>query len=57
MAAKIHVVMNSNKSITGNFTPVATSLLTVNVNGIGQVDLNPTGGEYTADTGEHCCQN
>ena len=44
------VVMNASKSIIANFEPVPTYKLQVNVAGVGQVTLNPAGGEYPAGT-------
>jgi pectate lyase len=44
------VLMNTNKTITGNFTPIATYTLQINTTGIGEVVLNPAGGEYVAGT-------
>ncbi len=44
------IVMSSDKTITAHFTPVPTYKLQVNVSGVGQVILNPAGGEYPSGT-------
>ncbi|HSK13473.1 MAG TPA: pectinesterase family protein, partial [Phnomibacter sp.] len=46
----LHVVMDAAKNITAHFAPVPTYKLQVNVSGVGQVVLNPAGGEYPAGT-------
>ena len=46
----LSVTMNSAKNITANFTVVPTFKLQVNVSGVGQVTLNPAGGEYASGT-------
>lgn len=46
----VTLVMNSNKSVTANFTPVPTFTLQVSTVGIGQVVLNPAGGVYPQGT-------
>lgn len=43
-----HLVMNGNKTVTANFMPVATYKLNLTINGLGQVELSPAGGEYSA---------
>jgi len=44
------VNMTANKTIVANFTVVPTYKLNVTRTGIGEVSLNPAGGEYTAGT-------
>ncbi len=44
------VPMNGPKTISAHFTPVPTFKLQVNVSGVGQVTLNPAGGEYPSGT-------
>ena len=46
----VSITVNSNKTIVANFTVVPTYKLNVTVNGIGEVELNPAGGEYAANT-------
>ncbi len=42
--------INTNKTIVANFSVVPTYRLNVVVTGMGQVNLNPPGGEYAANT-------
>ena len=45
------IVMNSNKSVTANFTPVVVNYtLTAGNDGHGTVTLNPAGGTYASGT-------
>ena len=44
------IVMNANKTINANYTVVNTYKLNVTIAGVGEVKLNPAGGEYTEGT-------
>jgi pectate lyase len=44
------ITINANKTIVANFSVVPTYRLNVAVTGMGQVNLNPPGGEYAANT-------
>ena len=45
------VLMNANKTLTANFTPVIVDpILTTSVNGQGAIQLNPAGGTYPVGT-------
>lgn len=44
------ITMTGNKTVVANFTVVPTYRLNITISGMGQVNLNPPGGEYAANT-------
>lgn len=44
------ITLNANKTVVANFITIPTYKLNVSVNGIGEVELNPAGGEYAQGT-------
>ncbi len=44
------LAMTANKTVTANFTPIATYTLQLNTTGVGEVLLSPAGGVYSAGT-------
>jgi len=46
----VQVVMNSDKTIAAHFNTIATYKLNITKSGIGDVEISPAGGEYTAGT-------
>ncbi len=45
-----NITMNSNKTVTANFSVISTYKVNVTTAGIGTVTLNPAGGEYADGT-------
>jgi pectate lyase len=46
----VTVTMNANKTIVANFTVIPTYKLITTITGLGEVVLNPAGGEYPVNT-------
>lgn len=46
----VTVTMNGNKTIAANFTAIPTFKLNTTITGLGDVALNPSGGEYPVNT-------